>query len=236
MSKVLAVNGSPRMEKGTTEMILAPFLKGMSEAGAEVETVYTSLMRIKPCDCGDTGCWYKHPSECRHKDDMRALFPRLKEADILVLATPVYVPLPGDMQGFLNRLCPLLDPVLEFRERRTRAHLRKDVRIKKMALVSTGGWWEKENFDTVTRIVEDLAATMSVEYAGAVLRPHVSMVQRDGGLTEEGGEVLRAVERAGHELIADGAMKQETLDSISRPLVSEETYRRRLNRLVSNER
>lgn len=232
MSRVVAINGSPRMERGDTEMILAPFLRGMTGAGAETETFYPSRLKLKPCDCNEMRCWFKTPGECHHKDDMRDLYPGLEEADILVLATPVYVPLPGDMQHVINRLSPLMAPHIEWREGRSRAHFRKEVRIKKMVLVSTGGWWEKANFDTVLRIVRELAANGGVEFAGAVLRPHVSVMKRDGRLTQAGEDVLRAVELAGHDLIANGAMRSETLDAISRPLVSEEVYRRAFNQML----
>jgi len=38
--KVIAVNGSPRMEKGYTALILTPFIQGMVDAGSEVEFFY----------------------------------------------------------------------------------------------------------------------------------------------------------------------------------------------------
>ena len=38
--KVNAVNGSPRMEKGYTALILTPFIQGMVDAGSEVELFY----------------------------------------------------------------------------------------------------------------------------------------------------------------------------------------------------
>lgn len=38
--KVPAINSSPKMDKGNTALILAPFLEGMREAGAEVELFY----------------------------------------------------------------------------------------------------------------------------------------------------------------------------------------------------
>ena len=81
---------------------------------------------------------------------------------------PVYIPLPGAMQNVINRLCPLIEPRLEFRQGRTRARFRDDVNIRKIVLVSTGGWWEKENFDTVVRIVEELAEAASVEFGGSI--------------------------------------------------------------------
>ena len=45
---VLAINGSPHMDGGNTAMILNPFLDGMRDAGANVETFYTRKMKIGP--------------------------------------------------------------------------------------------------------------------------------------------------------------------------------------------
>jgi multimeric flavodoxin WrbA len=220
------------MEKGNTAMVLTPFIQGMMDAGSDVELLYASRLKVKPCTCGEMYCWNEMPGECCIKDDMQLLYPKLREADILVLATPVYIPLPGDMQNIINRLCPLLDPFLEFREGRTRARFRKDVGIRKIVLVSTGGWWEKANFGTVVRITEELAKDASVEFAGAVLRPHAHLMKEKGELTQDGEAVLNAVRRAGYELVKEGVMTKETLETISRPLISQEDLWRRYNKAL----
>jgi len=227
--KVIAINGSPRMEKGYTALILTSFIQGMTDGGAEAELFYARRLKVNPCTCGQMYCWYKKPGECCIQDDMQLLYPQLREADILVLATPVYIPLPGAMQNFINRLCPLIVPILENCEGRTRARFHKQVKIRKIVLLSTGGWWEKANFDTVLHITEELAKNASVEFAGAVLRPHASLMKEKGKLTQEGEVVLNAVKRAGHELVKEGGMNKETLEIISRPLVSEEEFRRWYN-------
>lgn len=205
-------------------MILTPFIQGMIDAGCEVELLYASQLKVKPCSCGWLHCWNEKPGECCIKDDMQLVYPRLREADTLVLATPVYIPLPGDLQNFINRLVCLLDPVLVFHEGRTRAKLRNDVRIRRFVLVSSGGWWEIENFDTVVRIVAELAKDASVEFAGAVLRPHIWLMKEQGELTMDGHAILQAARRAGYELVSEGAMSKETLSSISRPLISQEAF------------
>jgi multimeric flavodoxin WrbA len=226
---VIAINGSPRMEKGHTALLLTPFIQGMTDAGAEVELFYTRRLKLDPCTCGEMYCWYTKPGECCIKDDMQLLYPQLREADILVLATPVYIPLPGEMQNFINRLCPLIVPILENREGRTRARFHQQIKIRKIVLLSTGGWWEKANFETVVRITEELAKGASVEFAGAVLRPHAFLMKEKGELTKDGEDVLNAVKRAGYELVKEGGMNKETLDAISRPLISEEELRRWYN-------
>ena len=42
--KVIALNASPKMDKGNTALIITPFLEGMREAGAEVELFYTKKL------------------------------------------------------------------------------------------------------------------------------------------------------------------------------------------------
>jgi len=191
------------------------FIQGMIDAGSEIELFYARRLKVKPCTCGEMYCWYKKAGECCIKDDMQLLYPQLREADILILATPVYIPLPGEMQNFINRLYPLIDPILENREGRTRARFRKSVKIRKIVLVSSGGWWEKANFETVVRIAEELAKDASVEFIGAVLRPHAFLMKEKGKLIKDGEAILNTVKRAGYELIKEGGMNKEILETIS---------------------
>ena len=168
MSKVVAINGSPRMEKGYTHMVLTPFLQGMKDAGADVELFYASRLDVEPCT-GEFQCWYgKTPGECYIDDDMQMLYDKLKAAETLVLATPVYIPLPGEMQNVINRIVALVEPMLETREGRTRARFHKDVKIQRTVLVSTSGWWEMGNFDTVLMLQKQSGGD-TVVGIGAVL-------------------------------------------------------------------
>ena len=221
MSKVVAINGSPRGKKGNTAMVLSAFLQGMADAGSSTEVFHTADFRIKPCTCGRMHCWYQEPGVCCIQDDMQSLYPKLREAEVLVLATPVYIPLPGAMQDVINRLCPLVVPRLEMRNGRTRARFREDVAIERIALVATGGWWEKDNMGTVVRIAQELAEDASVTFAGAVLRPHAFAMKAQGELTADRQAVLDATRGAGRELAQQGAMSHDTLEAISRPLISE---------------
>jgi multimeric flavodoxin WrbA len=213
------------MEKGTTAMLLGAFLEGMNEAGASVELFYAKRLNVKPC-LAEFHCWWKKPGECVSQDDMRLVYPKLHEADVLVLDTPVYIPLPGQMQNFVNRLCPLIEPILELRDGRTRARFRDDVKIRKIVLVSTSGWWEMGNFGTVLKIAEELAKDVGQELVGAVLRPHAFLMREN---KEKAEIVLKAAKQAGIQLIKDGRISKELLDTISQPLVTEEDLRLRLN-------
>jgi len=217
---VLAINGSPKMEKGRTAKVLTPFLEGMEKAGAVVELFYAKRLNVKPCE-GEWYCWNKKPGECYIEDSMQLLYPKLRETDILVLATPVYVPLPGEMQNLINRIVPLMDPVLELQNGRTRARTRSDVKISKIVLVSTSGWWEMDNFGTVLRIAEELAKDMKVEFSGALLRPHSPYMSEN---KEEAEKIFEAAKQAGYQLTKEGRIANELLEIIGQPLISKKEW------------
>ena len=192
----------------------------MKESGCETDVRYASRLKVEPCACGRMYCWNVKMGECCFRDDMQTLYAKLKAAEILVLATPLYIPLPGAMQNVLNRLCPLLEPELTNNHGRTRVRFRNDVNIRKIVLLATGGWWEVENLDRLVLIVREIAEDANVEFAGAVLRPHASSLRRSGKVTPDGESVLAAVKSAGKQLIVDGKMDPDTLKQISRPLVT----------------
>jgi len=226
MTKVIAFNGSTRTDKGNTERLMAPFLDGMREAGAEVELYYTSKLRVKDC-LGEFHCWTEALGECIQRDQMDELMPRLREADIMVLGIPRYVPLPAGMQAFLNRLMPLVDPTLEFRDGRTVARPLGNVRMSKIALVTVSGWWEVGNMDLVVDVVREMAADFGMGFAGALQRPHAYYMRG-----EAAEDILEAARRCGRDLVSKGSMSGDDLAIVSRPLVSREEDHERANRAV----
>jgi hypothetical protein len=213
------------MEKGNTVKILKPFLEGMETAGASVELFYAKRLNVRPCD-GELYWWTKKPGQCYIDDSMQSLYPKLRDADIIVLATPVYIPLPGEMQNLLNRLVPLMEPTLKWRNGRTRlSGFRADVKISKFVLVSTSGWWEMGNFGTVLRIVKELANDLNVEFAGALLRPNFYYMSEN---KEKAEKIFEAAKQAGTQLIKEGRMSKDLLEVICQPLISQEKWRREL--------
>ncbi len=223
--KALAINSSPRKGKGNTALILGPFLEGMKEAGAEVELYYTNDLKINPCQ-GDYSCWLKTPGKCIHKDDMSWLAPKIAEADILVLASPVYCDgITGPMKMLMDRLIPGAEPFFEIREGHIRhPHRQKENRSKKMVLVSNCGFWETDNFDPLLVHLKAYSKNAGVEFAGALLRPHGPFLKAMLEMGAPVNDVLEAAKDAGRQIIRDGSMSSETLSIVSRELLPMDTY------------
>ncbi len=110
---ILAFNSSPRdHETSKTELVLQRFLEGARRAGAATETLYLKDYKIKHC-LGCYSCWLKTPGRCVQKDDMaEELFDRYLNADLVVLASPVYhATMNARMKLFVERTLPMMDPL-----------------------------------------------------------------------------------------------------------------------------
>jgi len=212
------------MDNGNTALILNPFLEGMKEVGAEVELFYTRKLKINPCR-GDFICWLKTPGECWQKDDMQMLYPKLREAEIYVFGTPVYVDgVSGPMKNLLDRMIPGAQPFFELRDGHCRHLLREGHKYGKVVLVSNCGFWEMDNFDPLLVHTKAFCRNGAMEFAGALLRPHGEALRPMMEMGISLDDVFEAAREAGRQLVKDGRMSAETLNIVSRELVPLEMY------------
>ena len=101
---ILVLNGSPR-KKGNTEIMADAFIKGASEQGHQVEKVNLGHMKIAPCLACEF-C-FTHNGVCVQKDDMAEILDKMVEADVIVLATPVYFyTMDAQMKTLIDRTVP----------------------------------------------------------------------------------------------------------------------------------
>lgn len=100
--KILAINGSPRTVRSNTHRLAQFILEGATDAGAETEMINLCDLRVTPCtDC--EGCSFT--GICVFEDDVPALVARMREADGIVFASPVYIDnISGQMKVFFDRL------------------------------------------------------------------------------------------------------------------------------------
>lgn len=222
--KVIVLNGSPHMDKGNTALILKPFIEGMKEAGADTRVYHTKSLNIKPCQ-GEYHCWFQKPGKCFLDDDMSMLLPEIARADILVLATPVYVDgMTGPLKNLLDRLIPIGQPVIALHNGHSRHPDREGLKNGKLVLVSNSGFWEMDNFDPLLAHVRAISKNLGRSFAGALLRPHGPALRE---MMEQGGpgdDVLKAAKEAGRQLVREDRISPETLRLISRELLPQRAY------------
>jgi multimeric flavodoxin WrbA len=84
--KVVGIVGSPR-RGGNTEMLTRIALEEISKQGLETELISLAGKRVAPCDA--CGTCYK-TGKCHIKDDFDSIFLKMKKAEGVILASPVY--------------------------------------------------------------------------------------------------------------------------------------------------
>ena len=101
--KIIVLNGSPR-KNGNTSALVKVFREGAESAGHTVTEFWLGGMKINGC----RGCCAggKNPeSPCVQKDDMEQIYPAYKEADVVVLASPLYYwTISGQLKCAFDRL------------------------------------------------------------------------------------------------------------------------------------
>ena len=101
--RVLILSGSPR-KGGNSDLLCDEFARGARQAGHQVEKIYVQDQKIGPCracyGCRGTGV-------CVQKDDMEEILEKMVQADVLVLATPVYFySMDGQLKTLIDRTLP----------------------------------------------------------------------------------------------------------------------------------
>ena len=100
--KIVVLKGSPNRD-GSTNMIVRSFVDGANEMGHVVDEIDVAHADISPC----TGCVHcGYEGDCILSDDMDAIREKILEADMLVLATPLYYyGMSAQLKTCIDRFC-----------------------------------------------------------------------------------------------------------------------------------
>ena len=100
---VLVISASPR-KGGNSDTLCDEFIRGAQESGNHAEKIFLASKNIKYCiGCGVCNTTQK----CVQKDDMAEILDKMVEADVIVLATPVYFyTMDAQMKTLIDRTVP----------------------------------------------------------------------------------------------------------------------------------
>ena len=189
---VLGLFGSPR-RGGNTEILLEEALKGALKEGAKVERLYLSDFSMTPCKechgCDATG-------NCVILDDMQKIYPKLLEADIVILASPIFFyGVTAWAKALIDRTQPLWvrkyflkDPSLGKGEKR-----------RKGFFISVGATKGPKVFDGAVLTAKYFFDVLNAEYVGDLV---FRGVEAKGDILKNPKALEQAFE-AGRKLVSD---------------------------------
>lgn len=180
--KVLGIYGSPR-KGGNTDLLLDQVLAGARSAGARVQSVYLRDLEMKGCqECG--GC--DQTGECILTDDMDKVYPLLKEAEIIFLASPIF------FYGLSSQAKALIDRAQAPWSQRmlTKSpEARRRYDSGKGYLISLGATRGKNLFDGSELIAKYFYDALDKSYQGGLFS---RSVEKKGAIGEDPGALKKA--------------------------------------------
>jgi multimeric flavodoxin WrbA len=157
--KVLGIMGSPRTG-GNTDLLLDEALKGAQSKGAEVEKIIVDNMRIEPCreyyHCLKNG-------ECSIKDDMDEIYTKLIEADLVIVASPMFFyGMPAQLKALIDRCQALWS---------RKYYLKRNIGRpgRKCAFIGVGATKGKNLFEGSIMVMKYFCKALDAGYAGELL-------------------------------------------------------------------
>lgn len=132
MSKIVILIGSMR-KGGNTQLLAQAFADG-AEKRNDVEIISVADYKVNPC-IGCNSCFTRENNRCFQEDDMVQIYDKLKTADIVVIASPVY------FYGISAQLKAIID--------RLHTPMRNEFQIKKLGLLLVGAATLPNLFDAI---------------------------------------------------------------------------------------
>lgn len=221
--RILAINSSPRSGgQSVTELMLNHLIKGMGDAGAEVEVVNLREKTIRNC-IGCFTCWTKTPGKCVHKDDMtRELFPKWLASDLVVYATPLYYHIMnGAMSTFRERTLPASHPFFEQGDDGKTFHPLRN-KVPAVVWLSVCGFPEESEFDVLSDYV-NRTRHKDVTLVAEIYRPAAEAMMSPF-LQDKKNDILEATTQAGRELVESMKISPETMARIRQPLADSQLF------------
>ena len=189
--RILGIMGSPRLG-GNTDLLLDAALNGARSAGAEVEKIVVDKLNISPCR-EHYGCL--EDGNCIIRDDMDALYPKLMDADGIVVASPMF------FYGITAQLKALIDRCQALWARKHSLKQTWPGAGRKGAFIAVGATRGETLFDGSIATVKYFFKTIGVEYAEELL---IRGVDQKGDIQKHPSALKDAFE-LGQRLAGKGA-------------------------------
>ena len=154
MSRIIVFTGSVR-KGGNTDLLAQAFAESAGKYH-DVELVSAADYSVHPC-IGCNSCYTREGHRCFQEDDMQRIYDRLKQTDVLVIASPVY------FYGVSAQLKAIID--------RLHTPMRGDFPIRKLGLILVGAADLPDLFDPIILQYRMILRFFRLEDIGMVLVP-----------------------------------------------------------------
>ena len=186
--KVVGVVGSPRIN-GNTEILTAHCLEAVAEEGLQTELIRLGGLDIRYCDA----CYVCREEEiCPRDDDLFGVYEKMKEADGIIVASPMF------FYGVTAQLKALIDRCQALWVRRNVLKTLPESK-KKGVFIGVGATKGKQLFDGSILVIKYFFQSFGAEYTDELL---VRGVDKRGEIKEH-PDLLKEAFELGQRLVEE---------------------------------
>lgn len=227
--KILAINGSNRGKHGYTQFLIDKVFEGARANGAECETIVLSECHINRC----TGCFTCQKKERLYKcifddiDDTNIIYDKMRLADIIIFATPVYVfHMSSLLKNLLDRYLSTSDcSDIDISKKGMFFHsIDHALCSKPFATIICQDNLENETHKNIITYFKTYSKFMDANYVGSLVRKSGQLAGH--GETNDGMirfpqlvEIYKAYVKAGEELVKNGRIHHITEKKSNQSLI-----------------
>lgn len=230
-SKITVIDGSPRGDAHSkTRFMAQAFVRGAESAGAQTEYITLRNREITPC-CGCYTCWTKTPGVCVYKDDVPDILESIKNADMVVFASPLYYfSVTGTMKNFMDRMLPLVEPFMEKDGKGHVTHPKAYDRKQFFVVVSASGFPEiRGNFDGLLSLFRSLDRhSEGYGLMGELLLPSAEVFFQPIYARKK-AEIEHLCEKMGSDAVSLGKIAVYDMSLLAKPIMNKDKFLEQAN-------
>lgn len=221
---ILIFTASGHGKHSLTLKLAREFAAGFAEVtGDEPDVIDLYKKEVRPCK-GCLACWYKTPGKCVIDDDGNKLLNKIRKADHVIWAAPLYVfGFPSEMVKMIDRMMPNIKPDITYDSLGRATHPGIGAENGKHILITSGAFPQiKGNFDGMlfqvkrlfgedTAVIACCASTTMLLGKKDAFRPYID-------------SYMQALHQAGKEYGSNGKISEETQKILDQPPMPEKEY------------
>jgi len=227
--KILAINGSHRGTNGFTSFLINKIATGAIEAGADFEIIELSKLKINRCIACSKCQTAEHYKQCVFdgKDDALEVITKIENADVLILASPIYV---FNISALLKTLLERYyskgaSDKLELTRSGLMFHdVSEKLKGKKFLGLLVSNNMENATTEASEVFFRNFARFMDLDYIGTIKRSSGKLVGYGKELEKEVKfpriiEVYNELESIGRQLAITGRVRKSSIRKASRLII-----------------
>ena len=188
--RMLGISSSPRL-KGNSDLLLRQALSGAESAGAVVEYISLSNLKIAPCTecnfCYETG-------KCKIEDDYQMVSAKMLDADRLIFATPVFFMTVCSQAKALIDRCQCLWACKYVLKKPLMTSAGRD---RRAMVIAVGGSKSKKMFESIRLTMKSYFDILDLHYVSNLFVNRIN----DAGDIEKHPTAMKEAHRLGSELV-----------------------------------